>query len=108
MATDNLGVLLEDRRFPGNLRLFTASVVGCRADVFPTTCPSSPSRRPTRPESRGCRSAQAWATRSDAVTDGGTELVVMSACRRDQPIPDADHVVVRAAGRDHLRSPGEL
>src|SRR3954451_23077478 len=23
---------------------------GCRADVFPTTCPSSPSRRPTRPD----------------------------------------------------------
>ena len=31
----------------GNLGLFT--VVGCRADVFPTTCPQSPSRRPTRP-----------------------------------------------------------
>jgi hypothetical protein len=30
-------VLDEERRFPGNLGSPTVAVVGCRADVFPTT-----------------------------------------------------------------------
>jgi hypothetical protein len=46
---------------------------------------------------------QAWAISSDAATGWvAMSSWVISACRRDQPIPDADHVVVRVAGRDHL------